>query len=467
MLTKLSVRGFKSLRDVSVSFGPFTCLAGAAGSGKTNLLEAIELLSALADRPLRDAAAQVARSGDPDELFRREGDGRSQRIELAAEFLVPGLGRDELGQAARPSITFLRYAVALGRRSGALGGLELLDESLSHINQGEARVHLPFPHKPTWRRSAVTGKRSGTPFISTHGVGLERTIEVHQDGGDHGRRRTVEAAHLGRTVLSTANGADTPTALLARETMRRWRLMQLHAPALGQPDDFGAPDTLGRDGAHLAATIYRLCQGRPGAQILKRVGARLASVYPEVRELRLVVDDARRQIRLEVIDGQRTSYPIGSLGDGCLGLLGLATLAEDPMSAHLLCLDGPERGLHPAGVPPLLDLLQGMVSDVRAGVSSTNPLRQVIVSSHAPAVVAQLPGECLLVAQLRGGATRLVPLVDTWRSAADAMAPTVSSSELYGYFGPISPAAERVPSKQSRQTLREDATLSQPGFPGI
>jgi predicted ATPase len=425
------------------------------------------LLSALADRPLREAAAQVARSGDPDELFRREGETRSRRIELAAEFVVPGAGRDELGQVARPSITFLRYSVCLGRREGALGGLEVLDESLTHINQGEARAHLPFPHKPAWRRSAVRGKRSGTPFISTHGVGLERTIEVHQDGGVHGRRRTVAAAHLERTVLSTANGADTPTALLARETMRRWRLMQLHAPALGRPDDFGAPSILGRDGAHLAATIHRLCAGRPSAAVLKRIGERLAAVYPEVRELRLVVDEPRREIRLEVVDGQGTSYPIGSLGDGCLGLLGLATLAEDPASAYLVCLDGPERGLHPAGLPSLLSVLQGMTSDVRIACGASNPLRQVIISSHAPAVVGQLPGDSLLVAQLRGGATRLVPLANTWRSARDSGGATASAEELYGYFAPIPVAAERASEPESGPTLREETDLKQPLIPGF
>ena len=35
--------------DVDISFGPFTCTAGANGVGKSNLLDAIVFLSALAD----------------------------------------------------------------------------------------------------------------------------------------------------------------------------------------------------------------------------------------------------------------------------------------------------------------------------------------------------------------------------------------------------------------------------------
>src|ERR1700761_6541382 len=68
MLTRLKVSGFKNLIDVDVSFGPFTCIAGANGVGKSNLLDAIVFLSALADRPLIDAALSVrdqgAKTGD-------------------------------------------------------------------------------------------------------------------------------------------------------------------------------------------------------------------------------------------------------------------------------------------------------------------------------------------------------------------------------------------------------------------
>lgn len=41
MLTRLKVSGFKNLVDVDVHFGPFTCIAGANGVGKSNLFDAI------------------------------------------------------------------------------------------------------------------------------------------------------------------------------------------------------------------------------------------------------------------------------------------------------------------------------------------------------------------------------------------------------------------------------------------
>ena len=42
MLTRFEVSGFKNLRDVVVDFGPFTCIAGPNGVGKSNLFDAIQ-----------------------------------------------------------------------------------------------------------------------------------------------------------------------------------------------------------------------------------------------------------------------------------------------------------------------------------------------------------------------------------------------------------------------------------------
>lgn len=48
MLTRLRVRGFKKFVDVDVRFGPFTCIAGPNGVGKSNLFDAILFLRARA-----------------------------------------------------------------------------------------------------------------------------------------------------------------------------------------------------------------------------------------------------------------------------------------------------------------------------------------------------------------------------------------------------------------------------------
>ena len=155
MLTRLRVSGFKNLLDVDVYFGPFTCIAGVNGAGKSNLFDAVQFLSALGDRTLLDAAQSVRAEGrratDVDNLFFRAAGRSLPAMSFAVEMIVPGEAVDDLGQAARPSITFLEYRLALAKRQeaahGPLGPLEIVTEELHGINLGEAFKHLPFPHR--------------------------------------------------------------------------------------------------------------------------------------------------------------------------------------------------------------------------------------------------------------------------------------------------------------------------------
>ncbi|MBL0038206.1 MAG: AAA family ATPase [Nitrosomonadales bacterium] len=73
MLTRLHINGFKNLLNVEIAFGPFTCIAGTNGVGKSNLFDAIMFLRDLTDYSLTEAAARVrdpvGRSGDLKAIF--------------------------------------------------------------------------------------------------------------------------------------------------------------------------------------------------------------------------------------------------------------------------------------------------------------------------------------------------------------------------------------------------------------
>src|SRR5206468_1387644 len=120
MLTRLKVNGFKNLVDVDVRFGPFTCIAGVNGSGKSNLFDAIRFLAALAEKPLVEAALSIrggSRSADIRDLFHRVGDKYADEMSFEAEMIIPADGTDDLGQPVKASATLLRYEVALAMRT--------------------------------------------------------------------------------------------------------------------------------------------------------------------------------------------------------------------------------------------------------------------------------------------------------------------------------------------------------------
>ena len=468
MLTKLKVTGFKNLVDVDVRFGPFTCIAGINGVGKSNLFDAIMFLSALSEKPLLDAAKSVrdeeGRTSDIRSLFHRVGNEFGNQMTFEAEMIVPQHGIDDLGQEAFASITSLRYSITLGYRADnghKSGGLELLREELTHINKGDAAKHFLFPHSTSsWRSSAVTGRRSGGDFISTEGEGKERVIKLHQDGGGHGRPRSILAASLPRTVLSTANVAENPTALMAKRELQSWRLLQLEPAALRKPDEISAPTKLGEDGAHLAATLYHLPKTQqhaeqkngagidPAIAVYAQVANRLSDLIDDVKEISVDYDEKRELLTAMVTGRDGTPHSARSLSDGTLRFLALSVLELDSEASGLICLEEPENGIHPERIPAMLNLLKDIAMDTDEPIGPDNPLRQVIINTHSPAVVAQIPEDSLLVAESvemneagrRFKVVRFCPLPDTWRQKRlNGDVAVVSKGRLLSYLNPVAP----------------------------
>jgi len=495
MLTRLRVSGFKNLVDVDIRFGPFTCIAGANGVGKSNLFDAIRFLSLLADRPLIEAALSVrdekARSGDIRSLFHRVGDHYADEMSFEAEIIIPTEAIDELGQTAKASITFLRYSLKLAYRSDdsfrALGSLEILAEKLEHINRSEANLHLRFPHKAnTWRKSALQGRRTSS-FISTEEKEGSRFIKLHQDGGSRGRALSRPAAKLPRTVLSATNAAETPTALIAKQEMRSWRLLQLEPTALRQPDAFTAPTSLEPNGSHLASTLHYLARqshyvndqstNETAEQIYEQVAGRLSELIDDVDRLWVDRDDKRELLTLMVASRDGTEHPARALSDGTMRFLALAVLELDLKIGGVICLEEPENGIHPERIPKILQLLQDIATDTEAEVGPDNPLRQVIINTHSPVVVQQVPEDSLVVAQLQdtvqnGQRFKRVSfgcLPHTWRhkkSQKSERVDVISLGKLLAYLNPVSqPVDQQERSIKTKRVIdREDLTPLIPGF---
>lgn len=479
MLTRLKVTGFKNLIDVDVRFGPFTCIAGANGVGKSNLFDAIVFLSALADNTLLNAALSVrddgGRTTDIRSLFHRVGDTYDTEMSFEAEMIIPHEGTDDLGQKVRASITFLRYAVTIAYRMDetlpSLGSLELIEEKLEQINIGSASKYVKFPHEvKSWRKSVIQGRRT-SPFISTADEGGNRVIKLSQDGSS-GRPKLVLATNLPRTVLSTVNAAESPTALLARREMQSWRLLQLEPSALREPDKFITSPGLGVDGSHLAATLYYLARSQTNGKngkyqetplwLYDQVAARLSELIEGIYAIKVDRDERRELLTLEVTERDGTIHPARSLSDGTLRFLALTVLELDPKMTGLLCLEEPENGIHPERIPAILRLLQDIATDVYSPVGPDNPFRQVIINTHSPAVVNQVPDQSLLVAEMKEtvkeqqhfqrACFRWLP--DTWRAEAAPDVAPVSKGKLLAYLNPISSQdeEEEMPVRGSART---------------
>ena len=473
MLTRLKVSGFKNLIDVDIPLGPFTCVAGANGTGKSNLFDAIQFLSALANHTLIDAARSVrsdeGRTSDVRNLFHRIGDTDTKEMSFEAEMIIPQEGVDDLGQQVKATTTFLRYRVVLAYRMDnslpSLGTLELIEERLDRLKLGDWGKHLKFAdQRKDWRDSVLKGKRA-VPFISTRIQGGDRVIKVHQDGGNSVRSQIILSKTLPRTVLSTINTAESPTALLARREMQSWKLLQLESSSLREPDEFTTPPGLGSDGSHLPATLYHLARSQKNSdstskrkEIYTQAAARLSELIDDVAAVRIDRDEQRELLTLEITDHSGTVYPARSLSDGALRFLALSVLESDPKATGLICMEEPENSIHPARIPLILRLLQEIATDLTIPIGSNNPLCQVIVSTHSASVIQEIFDDTLLIAELEEGVldgqqfygVGFSWLSDTWREEALPDVPPVSKNQLLAYLGPTMPKTPLPKSKLKR-----------------
>lgn len=489
MLTRLKVSGFKNLVDVDVSFGPFTCVAGANGVGKSNLFDVINFLSQLADSTLVEAALSVRnqkRMIELRNLFHRVGDHYASEMSFEADMIVPLTGKDDLGQQAQARCTFVRYSVVIAHRESKLsteGPLELVKEELVPISLESS--HLQFTYTSDWHDSILKGERT-SPFISTQEENGQRIIVRHPDGASHGSLKLL-ASDLPRTVLSVANATESPTALLARREMQSWRLLQLEPSSLRQANEFSEPTRLGTDGSYLAATLYRLASlsnpfkayissdEEATGMVYGQVANRLAELIDDVYNIWVDRDDRRELLTLYVTDREGTTHPARGLSDGTLRFLALAVLELDPKTQGLLCLEEPENGIHPERIPALVQLLQDIATDTTEPVEADNPLRQVIINTHSPALVSEVPDGSLLIAELKetiqeGLRFKRVSfscLPNTWRESGDTAEEIniVSKGDLMAYLNPnpVQIELEEPTTQLPRRVIdREDL---QPLFP--
>lgn len=446
MLTRLRVKGFKNLRDVDLAFGPFTCIAGRNGAGKSNVFDAITFLSDLASLPLIKAATRVRGAEDRvsgiDALFSRHQLSGQRRMEFVADMVVPSSVSDDYGRPSTATATFLQYTLELRLDATRGVGMEPLfveREELVAKPSSTGASALSFQPGKSWIRRHLKGpgnRRSA--FIDTVDTGHgEPAIQLHGEG-QGGRPAAVPARQSPQTVLSGVNSSSYPTTLAARREMQSWRLLQLEPSALRQSDEIRGDAHIDALGRHLPNAVLRCDSGHEVTQ-------RLSDLIPGIRSVQVDTDKTRQTNTLSVTMKDRQSYAASALSDGTLRFLALAVLASDANTGGLVCLEEPENGIHPLRTPQMLSLVRSLADVETTAVSNDrDALRQVIINTHSPLIVSALPDDELLMAESLSGEggewVNFRPLPETWRAHGLPATRLVARGELAAYLGKASVA---------------------------
>lgn len=366
---------------MEMEFSPFTLIAGVNASGKSNLFDALQLLSRLAEaNNLKKAFAE--QRGEFLELFTQYGiNDYAKKMSFTLDMLVPKTVMDAWGSEAKLKYTRLRYELQISRTSNPNGFEELFvtHESLVNLKHNEDSwiKKINKNQREYWRPSVATGRR-GVPYMETTLENGIPTVVVPQDGSGGGKKR-FPLTNASRTVLSSFDSVDFPHLLAVKEEMKRWKFLQLNPEDLRKPSSKDGNDTISQSGQYLAAALQRIKRQDP--YTLREISRKLNNFLPNFVDVDVIDDTENRQylIKLQDVDGKYYSSRV--LSEGTLRVLSLCILEHDPAHNGLLCFEEPENGIHPFRIEAMAELLKDLSTQLE---QYDEPLRQVIVNTHSP-----------------------------------------------------------------------------------
>ncbi|QDH78989.1 AAA family ATPase [Echinicola soli] len=385
MITYIKINGFKSFHNFEMEFTPFTIIAGANASGKSNLFDALMLLSRLAEVDLRTAFSE--QRGNAIELFTMYDEGiYSKTMDFTVEMLLNRKVKDKWGGEENLNNTRLRYNLSISRKENRLGfeDLFITHESLEKIRPLEDKWQKKFEDASIFSRTLRAGG-SREPFIKTTKEGEKVAIKIRQDGKQGGK--VTPADTISQTVLGGIVNVDFPHVYGAKEEMLSWKFLQLNPKHLSEPtnQEPGIKDEITSSGANLASTLYRV--SLEDGVAIREISRKLNSFLPNFTRVNIIDDKPNRQyiIKLKGVDGKEYSSRV--LSEGTLRLLALCVLEQDRRHTGLLCFEEPENGIHPYRLQTMLDLLKDLTADFK---ETEMPLRQVIVNTHSPVLINEI-----------------------------------------------------------------------------
>lgn len=386
-LTQLRLGAFKSVRGARIPLGPVTLIIGRNGSGKSNILDGLAVLSALATgADLRDALD----GGREGPIVRGGSDGcaplGSDQFEIGCSARIGDQLVDlDLTVQVRPTLQVWSERLWTRRTSGPRRG-----EALDLL-----RSDPPIPHSGDIVARWEGGKRGVKPPVRMRASQL-LTAQV--------ATRVPATSQAGRRVHEVANGMlDAISSVFLLDPIPHQ--MREYVP---EKDDH-----LRRTADNLSAVLRRLLRQSETREHLVEMTTRLSEA--QVSDLSSVsseLGDVMVTIT-EHIGGHDRSVPARLMSDGTLRFLSMAAAMLDTPAdtgtgrSRVLVIEELENGLHPSQAALLLARLKD--------AASARAVR-TLATTHSPAILDALDGadhESVVVAHRNGdGWSEVTRLVD-------------------------------------------------------
>jgi predicted ATPase len=361
MLTQLSLANFKSYKEARLQLAPLTFLIGANASGKSNMLEAMRLLSWLAKGSRLEDISRAIQGGDA---------------------IVRGQSRDLFRNANQPLTLGLHLA-------GAPEGWEDFEVSLGlqsdqlvitgeKVTQPSEKVPLyivdsqPNPHTDEISVAYNNFRRGRTkphiPCSSRQAI----FFQLETPG-------RFESTHTESQLIIPA------VTKVLRETLREIVFLDPR-PALMRDYAYAKDDSVKEDGSNLSAVLHRVAQKEEGRQQL--LGFIRSLPEQDITDIQFIKTE-RQDVMVRLVESfgeQNRTVDAPLLSDGTLRVLAVgATLLTAPEGA-LVVIEEIDNGVHPSRAELLVKQIRKIATDRKL---------RVLLTSHNPALLDALPDESL------------------------------------------------------------------------
>lgn len=407
MIKRIRITGYKSLADVELTLQPLSVLFGPNGVGKSNFLDALQLLSKIAVSKTLKVAFDPPYRGKPLESFTFGKQGiadllQTERASFAIEVDVEL--SDTIAESVNRQIREMKRTYS---SNAPHNEIPATSKKLASVRERNLRYRIEIEILPKSgilrvtdeylaalnRDGQPTGKRS--PFLSKKG----NKLHLRMEGQAH---PTYYERFLDHSILSLSlYPPHYPHLVAMRKELESWFFFYFEPrERMRLPSPVKEVRHIGLMGEDLASFLNTLQTLEP--RQFKAVEKALKVLLPSADGIEIGVNDLG-EVDLKLRENG-VPMPARLLSEGTLRILGLLALAGVKDQPSLIGFEEPENGIHPRRIQLVAELLKTRV--LQGGT-------QYIVTTHSPLLPDLIVNDSLLVCKKTLNETTITPFA-TW-----------------------------------------------------
>ncbi len=337
-LSSVRIKNFKAIRDSgSLRLDPLTVFIGNNGSGKSSVIEALEMVKHLAEDDLDQALG----------LFR--------------------------------GFEHVRYKGGKRLRTDAPGATLVERRAISLQLRGH---HLK---KKFAARTEIGLRENNEVYLGREMVLRAGYVVDREDDKQTTRVRDQEPK------VESIDRDDSILRGSLSDVLEDWQFVRLNPEAMGSPRAIkrsGARVRLSPDGANVAEYLLEMAAKAP--EDFHDLFRALSFVLPYAKNFKVeVLSELERQAYLQIAEGE-FDVPGWMLSTGTLRIAALLALFRHPSAPKVLFIEELENGLDPRTIGLI-------VEEIRSAVLSGN--QQVILTTHSPYLLDLFPLESIVMVE--------------------------------------------------------------------